>query len=128
MNGKNIYISLVLFFFCLMQGRAQQVLTLENAVKLALENNFEIKIATNDLQIEKTNVASGNAGMLPKATATIVDNNGIQNLSQTRSDGTVTKLDNAKSSNITYGVGLDWTIFDGFKMFAKMDQLKELQK
>lgn len=128
MNSRKIYKSVVLFFFCLLQGSAQQVLTLENAVKLALENNFEIKIATNDLQIEKTNVASGNAGMLPKATATIVDNNGIQNLSQTRSDGTVTKLDNAKSSNITYGVGLDWTIFDGFKMFAKMDQLKELQK
>jgi outer membrane protein TolC len=128
MNSRKIYISVVLFFFCLIQGSAQQVLTLENAVKLALENNFEIKIATNDLQIEKTNVTSGNAGMLPKATATIVDNNGVQNLSQTRSDGTVTKLDNAKSSNITYGVGLDWTIFDGFKMFAKMDQLKELQK
>jgi outer membrane protein TolC len=128
MNSRKIFISVVLFFFCLIQGSAQQVLTLENAVKLALENNFEIKIATNDLQIEKTNVAIGNAGILPKATATIVDNNGVQNLSQTRSDGTVTKLDNAKSSNITYGVGLDWTIFDGFKMFAKMDQLKELQK
>jgi outer membrane protein TolC len=66
--------------------------------------------------------------MLPKATATITDNNGIQNISQTRSDGTVNKLDNAKNNSLTYGVGLDWTVFDGFKMFAKMDQLKELQK
>jgi outer membrane protein TolC len=114
--------------FCIVKTNAQEVLTVEDAVKIALENNYEIKIATNDLLIDKTNVASGNAGMLPKATATITDNNGIQNLSQTRSDGTVNKLDNAKNNSLTYGVGLDWTVFDGFKMFAKMDQLKELQK
>ena len=29
---------------------------------------------------------------------------------------------------MSYGVGLDWTIFDGMRMFAKLDQLKELQK
>jgi len=101
---------------------------LENAVKIALENNYEIKIANNNLKIDKTNVASGNAGMLPKVTASVTDNNGIQNLSQTRADGTITTLDNAKNNSLNYGVGLDWTIFDGFKMFAKFDQLKQLQK
>ena len=128
MNSKTIFQSLVLCFFCMVKMNAQEVLTIENAVKIALENNYEIKIASNDLKIGKTNVTPGNAGMLPKATATITDTNGIQNLSQTRSDGTVTSLDNAKSSSLNYGVGLDWTIFDGFKMFAKLDQLKELQK
>ena len=128
MNSKNIFKSLILFFFCILKTNAQEVLTLEDAVKIALENNYEIKIASNNLLIDKTNVSSGNAGMLPKATATITDNNAIQNISQTRSDGTVTKLDNAKNHGLNYGVGLDWTIFDGFKMFAKLDQLKELQK
>ncbi|MBP6182568.1 TolC family protein [Flavobacterium sp.] len=128
MNTKILFSSLILIFFCIVKTNAQEVLTIEDAVKIALENNYEIKIATNDLLIDKTNVASGNAGMLPKATATITDNNGIQNLSQTRLDGTVNKLDNAKNNSLTYGVGLDWTVFDGFKMFAKMDQLKELQK
>jgi outer membrane protein TolC len=107
---------------------AQQVLTIEDAVKIALENNFEIKIASNNLNIDKTNVSSGNAGMLPKVAATLANNNSTQNSSQTRQDGTVTKLDNAKSSNLNYGVGLDWTVFDGFKMFATLEQLKELQK
>ncbi|KIA87794.1 transporter [Flavobacterium sp. AED] len=127
-NSKNIFKSLILFFFCILKMNAQEVLTVEDAVKIALENNYEIKIASNNLLIDKANVSSGNAGMLPKATATIVDNNGIQNISQTRSDGTVNKLDNAKNNSLTYGVGLDWTVFDGLKMFAKMDQLKELQK
>jgi len=111
-----------------METNAQEVLTLESAVKIALENNYEIKIATNNLTIEKTNVAIGNAGMLPTVTANVIDNNSIQNSSQTRQDGTKNELDNAKNNNLTYGVGLDWTIFDGLRMFARLDQLKELQK
>jgi hypothetical protein len=47
------------------------------------------------LTIGKTNVSIGNAGMLPRATASIIDNNSI-NLSQTRTDGTINSLDNAK--------------------------------
>ncbi|MFV5693296.1 TolC family protein [Flavobacterium sp. LT1R49] len=128
MNSKNIFRSLILFFFCIIKMNAQEVLTVEDAVKIALENNYEIKIASNNLLIDKTNVSSGNAGMLPKATATIVDNNSVQNSSQTRQDGTVTELDNAKNNSLSYGIGLDWTIFDGLRMFARLDQLKELQK
>jgi outer membrane protein len=128
MNTKMLYKSLILVFFCVLNTNAQKILTIENAVKIALENNYEIKIASNNSLINKTNAVVGNAGMLPKLTATITDNNNIQNSSQTRQDGTVTELDNAKNNSLNYGVGLDWTIFDGFKMFARLDQLKELQK
>lgn len=127
-NPKILFQSLILLLFCVVKTNAQEVLTIENAVKIALENNYEIKIASNNLLINKTNVSSGNAGMLPRATATIVNNNSIQNSSQTRQDGTTNSLNNAKNNSLNYGVGLDWTIFDGFRMFAKKDQLKELQK
>ncbi|MFV8323684.1 TolC family protein [Flavobacterium sp. LB3P21] len=127
-HTKILFQSFVLLLFCVVKTNAQEVLTLESAVKIALENNYEIKIATNNLSIEKTNVAIGNAGMLPTVTATVVDNNSIQNSSQTRQDGTETELDNAKNNSLTYGVGLDWTVFDGMRMFARLDQLKELQK
>lgn len=127
-HTKILFQSFILMLLCVGTGNAQEVLTLESAVKIALENNYEIKIATNNLTIQKTNVAIGNAGMLPTVTANVVDNNSIQNSSQTRQDGTETELDNAKNNSLTYGVGLDWTIFDGMRMFARMDQLKELQK
>jgi outer membrane protein TolC len=107
---------------------AQEILTLENAVKIALENNYEIKIASNNSLINTTNVALGNAGMLPVVSATVVTNNRIQNSSQTLQNGVVNSLDNAKNNSLNYGVNLDWTVFDGFKMFAKLKQLKELQK
>ena len=127
-NFKTILQSLVLCFICITKINAQQVLTIEDAVKIALENNYEIKIASNNLNINKTNVSTGNAGMLPKVAATLANSNSVQNSSQTKQDGTVTALDNAKSRSLNYGIGLDWTIFDGFKMFANLEQLKELQK
>lgn len=128
MNTKTLFQSLVLLLFCIIKMEAQEVLTIENAIKIALENNYDIKIVANDLKIDKTNAAIGNAGILPTLTGNVVDNNSIQNSSQTRQDGTVNELDNARNNSLSYGVSLDWTVFDGLRMFARYDQLKELQK
>lgn len=125
MKFNSLYI---LLLFAFVPAKAQELLTIEDAVKTALENNYDIRIAANDLKIDQTNVSLGNAGILPKVTATVVDNNGIQYSSQTRSDGTVNRLDKAKNNSLNYGVGLGWTIFDGFRMFARYDQLKEIEK
>ena len=123
---KNIIAFLLLLGSVL--GNAQEVLTIKDAVAIALENNFEIKIANNNLNIDKVNLSVGNAGILPRVTASIVDNNRIQNSSQTLQSGQVNSLKDAKNNSLNYGVSLDWTIFDGLRMFARYDQLKELQK
>ncbi|MFD2940382.1 TolC family protein [Flavobacterium notoginsengisoli] len=128
MNIKNIYCTFIMLFVYAFQANAQEVLTIEQAMTIALENNFEIKIAKNNSLISETNVTIGNAGMLPTATANITDNNNLTNSTQVRQDGTSTTLNNAKNNSLNYGVSLGWTVFDGMKMFAKLDQLKELQK
>ncbi len=128
MNIKKIYCTVLILLCCIFQAKAQEVLTIEQAMTIALENNFEIKIAKNNSKINETNVTIGNAGMLPTATANITDSNSITNSTQVRQDGTSTSLDNAKNNSLNYGVSLGWTVFDGMKMFAKLDQLKELQK
>lgn len=110
------------------QTSAQDLLTLEEAVETALQNNYEIRLAENDLKVDSLGVSRGFAGMLPRVFAQANTNNSTQNISQTRSDGNVIELDNAKNNSLNYGVGLDWTIFDGFGMFARFDQLKELEK
>lgn len=106
---------------------AQDLLTVEDAVRIALENNYEIRLAKNELQIDTEGVSLGYAGILPGVQASITDNNNIQDISQVRSDGTRRELNSGKNNNLSYGVNLDWTIFDGFGMFARYDQLKELQ-
>lgn len=126
MKIRLIYIS-ILFLFSF-QLDAQEILKLEDAVKIALENNYEIKIAKNNLKIDETNSTSGNAGMLPTISANVVNNNSILNTTQVQSNGEERNLDNARNLSLTYGVGLDWTIFDGMRMFARREQLKVLQK
>jgi outer membrane protein len=128
MKTKTILKSLILLLFCITKTNAQEILTIEQAMAIALENNFEIKIARNNTEISETNVTLGNAGILPKVTASVVDNNSITNSTQVRQDGTSTSLDNAKNNSLNYGVSLGWTVFDGMRMFARLDQLKELQK
>ncbi len=107
---------------------AQDLLTVDQAVQMALENNYQIKIASNELQIDEVSVSPGNAGMLPQLAANVVDNNSTLNLSQTRSDGSIVERNNAKNNSLNYGVVLDWTLFDGFRMFANLEQLKETKK
>lgn len=123
----SLYLSLTLGMFSF-EIQAQELLTLEEAVAIALENNYDILLAKNDSKADSLGVSPGFAGMLPRVFAQATTNNSIQNISQTRSDGNVIDLDNAKNNNINYGVGLDWTIFDGLRMFARYDQLKELEK
>lgn len=106
----------------------QDLLTPEEAVAIALENNYDIKLSKNDLKIDEQNVSLANAGLLPNLSGTFTQNNNIQNSKQVRTDGTVQELDNARNNSMSYGVNLGWTIFDGFRMFARYDQLKELQK
>ena len=66
--------------------------------------------------------------MLPSLNANFTNNNSQLNTTQTQADGTERKLDNAKNMNLTYGVGLDWTIFDGLSMFARKEQLNVLEQ
>lgn len=123
-----IKIAYCILFAAFSSSYSQEVLTIENAIKIALENNFEIKIASNNYNIAKTNSTIGNAGMLPTLTASVAANNRVQNSTLTLQNGVVNALDNALNNSLNYGVGLDWTIFNGFKMFTRLEQLKELEK
>ncbi|WP_370641055.1 TolC family protein [Flavobacterium anseongense] len=123
---KSLYIVVLLVFVS--KTQAQELLKLEDAVKIALENNYEIKLAKNELKVDELSNSIGNAGMLPTVNATVVNNNSILNTTQTQADGSERTLDGARNMNLTYGIGLDWTVFDGMRMFARKEQLNILQK
>ncbi|MGQ2982214.1 TolC family protein [Flavobacterium sp.] len=129
------FIYLYLSFFCLTALAQDSIvkpeyplLSAEDAVAEALKNNYDIKLAANDLKIDENNVSLANAGILPTLSGTFSQNNSVQNSRQVRADGTAQELDNARNNSMQYGVNLGWTIFDGFRMFARYDQLKELEK
>lgn len=119
---------IVFLFIIGFSAQAQELLSLEDAVKIALGNNYDIKIADNNSKIDATNNNIANAGMLPSLNANFTNNNSQLNTTQTQADGSQRKLDNAKNMNLTYGVGLDWTIFDGLSMFARKEQLNVIEQ
>lgn len=102
-------------------------LTLREAVEIALKNNYNIKLSKNNAAIASNNVTLGNAGFLPVITGDASLNASRQKIKQTRNDGNVNNI-KANNSNNSYGVNLNWTIFDGFNMFANYDMLKQQDK
>jgi outer membrane protein len=129
MNIKKIIclIFCAAIFIADVQAQEAPLLTLKDAVEIALKNNYNIKLSQNNATIAGNNVTLGNAGFLPLVTGDAALNNSSQKIKQTRSDGTVNNL-TANNSNNNYGVNLNWTIFDGFNMFANYDMLKEQDK
>lgn len=103
-------------------------LTLKDAISIALKNNYNIKLSQNNSAIAKNNVTIGNAGFLPTLAGTLTDNNNVQDVRQTNSTGVDINTNNVHSSQLNYGANLNWTVFNGFSMFANYDQLKKLNE
>ena len=69
MNIKSILLFSLLTFLAL--GQAQNVLSTQEAVSLALEHNYGIKIANNAVAIADNNTNVLNSGFLPSLTAIV---------------------------------------------------------
>lgn len=101
-------------------------LTLEEAINLALKNNFGIQIAQNDVTIARNNVTKGNAGFLPNVNLTVTESPSLGFLNQKLANGTDVNRTNI-SNNLNAGIQMSWTLYDGKRMFFTLDRLKELQ-
>lgn len=110
------------------QLAAQEKLSLRDAVAIALKNNYDIKLVNNEVQIAKNNVNPGNAGLLPRLDGSFSEGGSRQNTTRTQSNGNQQTLTGVRNTNMSYGVALGWTIFDGMQMFTNYERLKELQK
>ncbi len=120
--------SLILSVIISSNSFSQKMLTIDDAIKTALVNNYSINIAKNERDIADNNSSVGKAGFLPSLDADGSFTKTTNNTKQNYLNGTVVDRTGAKSTNYTAGIGLNWTIFDGLKMFANLDRLKELKK
>lgn len=125
---KRLNLLVLLMVIICITSRAQEKLTLEDAITIAMQNNYDIKISKNNIAIAKNNANVGNAGMLPNLTGNYSNGGSRQNTRQTPATGPDRVITGARSTNNDLSADLNWTIFDGFSMFANYDRLKELQK
>jgi outer membrane protein len=116
------FLAYLIFFFPFF-GFTQNVLMLDEAIRIGLENSYSIDIAQNNVQIAKNNNTLGNAGYLPRFDMNVNQSNNFQNRYQQFSDGTSSTTQGYPTYALNSGVALGWTIFDGFAMFIRKEKL-----
>ncbi len=120
-----LLISLILFGAS--TSYAQEVMTPEEAVAYAVAKNFDIVLAKNDAEVAMVLNNKASAGMLPKINLNTGDVFNLNNLNQKYTSGQNVKQNWVAVNSLNAGISMDWTIFDGMKMFATKDRLAALQ-
>ncbi len=103
-------------------------LTVNQAISLALEHSYAIKIAKNEAQIAQVNTGYAAAGMLPTISASAGQVGGVNTINQSLLSGQEIIRESAGNSGTNVGIALNWTLFDGFGMFASYDRLQALKE
>jgi outer membrane protein len=107
--------------------QAQEMLNPEEAINIALKNNYSILVARNNEEVARINNTPGNADMLPSIGITGSINHSQNNINQKLSNGNEIKYPNALSNSLNAEVALNWTLFDGGKMFVTKSKLHEIE-
>lgn len=101
----------------------QAPLSVEEAIQIGLENNYDIRIARNNEAIATNNNTAGNAGFLPTASIFGSVNYSSNNSIQKFFSGQEQMRTGAGNTSVRAGATVNWTAFDGFKMYAVRDRL-----
>ncbi|MCB4799342.1 TolC family protein [Neotamlana laminarinivorans] len=124
MKTKFFYISILLISNSIL---AQQLITPDKAVSLALENNYGIKVAQNSVALAENNADILNSGYLPELSFG-ADGYYYLNNSETEfsnPDTAPVTLNSAESSSYSASLDLSYTIFDGL---GRLFDYKQLQR
>ncbi|MDP4207642.1 MAG: TolC family protein [Bacteroidota bacterium] len=126
MSYKNIVLPLFLLMISA-EIMAQPRLSIDDAVALALKNNYDILLSQNDAAIDKVNNTAGNAGMLPSLSVNGGDNFALNDIRQKPSSGNIVNYNGQRANVLNASVALNWTVYDGGRMFVTKNKLNEIE-
>ena len=99
-------------------------MTVEDAIKRGLKNNYDIQIARHTAEIAINNKGKGIANFLP-----VIDTNSDFRYDDSNEEtGSPTRFGNASTRSLNSQLSLSWTLFDGFGMFADKTRYDELAR
>ncbi len=108
--------------------KAQQKLSLKEAIQTALKNSYDIKLVENTVAISKNNNDYGVAGALPSVTATGNENKNTSTIQQQFADPsrntTKTAVD---GTTVTAGVTASVILFNGYRVQTTKERLAALE-
>jgi outer membrane protein len=118
----------LLFVLSLSRPAAAQngVVTLEEVITLALEQNLDVRLANNSLLSAETDDKLSVGAFLPVVTANGSRTWNVNDQKQTLGNNTEVERNGVKTNNLTANVQGTWLVFDGTRMFAGRERLKQL--
>ena len=111
-----------------LSAHAQEQLNSSDAVAIALEHNYGIIMAKNNVEIAKNNADIKNSGFLPQVAANAGTTWSQNNSKLTLQDGSINETKNASSTGYNASIGLNYTLFDGLGRSYNFKKLKESQE
>ena len=120
---RSVLYSALSFFVCSLQ--AQKLLTLEEAIATALQHNYDIILSKNDSAVAALDYSYRNAVFLPRLNGNVGATWNKNNQKQDFANGTKREGD-VKTNNLVGSISLNWTLFDGGKMFVTRYKAEEL--
>ena len=126
---KISFIVLLLGLLFSQEINAQNNLSLKEAVTIAIQNSYDIKLVENNLSIAQNNNNYGVAGGLPTVTANGTNNNTLTTISQTFPDASRnTTRSGVDGSTLNGGLTATMILFNGYRIAATKDRLESIQK
>ncbi len=108
---------LVLLILMTVSGFAQQDLSLTEAIKMALENNYDMKMVRQDQQIAELKNNWGTAGRYPY----------INLSAEARNNFNDNSTEDFLQNQYVGTASVSWTLFDGFAVWINKQKLEELE-
>lgn len=102
------------------------VLTPDEAVRIALENSYDIRLVRSDGDIARLNNTKANAGMLPTVNFVANETFTLSSFQQKLANGNEFNALGAPFNSANAAVQLNWTLFDGKRMQITKKRLEEL--
>lgn len=106
---------------------SQRILSLEEAIATALQNNYDIMLSKNDSSVAALDYSFRQGAFLPRLTGNFGLTWNDNDQKQEFNTGVVRK-GSVKTNNFNTSVNLNWTLFDGLKMFVSRDKVAEFIK
>ncbi len=108
-----------------LQVSAQDILTKKEALQIALENNYGVKIANNNVEIAKNNSSIYNSRYLPTVSANAGANYNNSNREIEADGQDPLDINGAETKTYNASINVNYTLFDGLGRKYNYEQLKE---
>lgn len=129
MQKQNFILLVLALVFSQKKLAAQNNLSLKEAVTIAIQNSYDIKLVENNVSIAKNNNNYGVAGGLPTVTATGTNNNTLTTIHQTFPDPSRnTTRGGVDGSTLNGGLTATMILFNGYRVAATKDRLASIEK